>query len=722
MSKIWIAVIMAVTVIAGLAGPGLVTVQIATPEEVTATEDGPEPAVQKIRIRVRAMLATDVPLNEPVSIDLGALSVPGVSPALTRGVTVKAFTRYVEFEGSRVGQLVLTGVEKNGAREPLPSGLFNTQFDLEEPRLYPGEDVIMEGDAAPLIAALEKLAEAEKVAGDKKPEETALRDDRPAVQQNSGGGGTGNDLAGAYQAPAAVKVAPKQSVEGVNVTESGCTVRIDVAQMQAYRQNRIETVKDGVVISQTECSDDLSNANPLQKSYAVCTESVDLEAGTATAQYLLYYMDAGFARQEVSECTDDTDKVFVIVEKADGCSIFLDYTRLEAVPQVALVYQNDSNVEVQVQGCAASTTRLAVTMTPSADGCSIRHDFAARLSYQQSAYIYELGGIRYQAGGCTDTTTTYTHTKVYDDLAGGSVCSPVVDLASNGVTLQSRIQIRVDAASRFITDCTPDTSGLALTATTDGCNNPFNWEHDLSSSQSYGQERFYYTRGGTREYVTECRQSQAVYIHQLETTGWQDHNDQRFSYALSTVYITLPAGRYDVVVSQVLSGTQQMPYELSGTELRENGNSTYEGCKKFQNRDTIEVYTRPDGTEYDHNAGAALPSGPTVACSKVNSPWNYTDEHRSAVTAYGVCACRQHCSNSESGDECRRVCSGNQVTRYGKYAGTHQLVREDGATIFTDSAEREQTCPATCNGSGGECTPTLPGSTAQSIINDLGWN
>jgi len=123
--------------------------------------------------------------------------LPGISPELTHGVTVKAYTRYVEYEGQRIGQVVLTGVEKNGVRELLPANSFNAQFHMPEPRLNPGEDVLVDGDAASLKAALERLAETKNAEEeDEAIEETVISQESPGSQQQNSGGSEGNDLAG----------------------------------------------------------------------------------------------------------------------------------------------------------------------------------------------------------------------------------------------------------------------------------------------------------------------------------------------------------------------------------------------------------------------------------------------------------------------------------------------------------------------------------------------
>ncbi len=665
---------------------GFVFAQITlTQGEQTPEGVSPGLIIEKTQILVRPLLITDVPLNEPVAIDLGGLSVTGISPSLTTGITVKAFTRYVEYEGQRIGQLVLTAVEKNGARELLPSNIFNAQFNMDQTRLEPGQDIIVEGDAVSLIAALEKLAETETVAQEEDEaveQETIITQNDPGSQQQNSGSGQSNDLAGAYQAPESVYVAP-DGEEVINVTVAGCSVRIDIPQMQAYQQSRTETVKDGAVISTSECTDDLSNAFPLQNSYSVCSENVDLAAFTATAQYVLYYTDAGGARQEVTSCADDSEKVFPIVERPESCSIYLDYAAFEAVPQAALIYQDDSNVEIQVRGCEASTIEVALPMAQTIDGCTMRHDYNANVSYELAMWVYSDAGLVYQATPCIETGITYVHNKAFTTSAGNNICTEIVDMTAMETTFQYRTEISINGAIEYISECTPDpTSSTSVVSTTDTCNAPSTWEHDLTAGASYGMERFYYMNNGFRDYVTYCQQSTEVYAHQVEVAGWQDNNDQLYSYELSTVYISPASGRYDIAVSQVLSGAVQMPYILTGTEERENGTVSYEGCSKFAETSNFEQWKRPDNTIYEKAIGAGSQIGPTTACSVTTWPSVWT------LISSNVSGVQTNCVQS----------GGAQARRTGVYEGTYVVSREDGAVITNSTATSNRNC-----GTGSYC-------------------
>ena len=581
-----------------------------------AEEDGEAPAIEEVArtalMRTAARIATEVPENAPGAVDLSLIGVEGVPPQLTEGIIVKAWTRYVAVEGRLIGQVVAAGLEKGGRVEALEPAQFAAQFDLDQPRLEPEDEVVIEGDRAALMAALERLNEAP----DEEPQTVVVEaeSDDP-VRGDSGGRGSAprNDEAAGYQSPARLDI--DEPVEGVRVTAEGCPVRIDLAQAQAIQQSRTETLEDGVVVGESACSDS-AERYPLQRSYSVCTDEVDLGVRTATARYILFYTDSGGKRADVTDCAPDPDRAFPIVEDASSCGVFLDYDQLQAVPQSALVYLDESNREVQVRGCGASEAAPAVPMTLETNLCTLRHDYAGGLSHQQGAYVYTLGGVKYQAGGCVDTGTSYRHETVTRDSLGALVCERAVDFGGGRVTLQNRKRIVADGAPQYVSECAPVSGGaVALVSTTEGCDDPAEWTHDLSAAQSYAEERFYYLENANREYVTECRRSETVYRHQQTTTGWRNHDGARYAFALTTVWIEPPSGRYEVATGIVLPGAQQMPYQLIGTVDRPNGQVSYEGCEAIEASDRVERWERPDTTIYEKRIGEGAPVDPVYSCT-----------------------------------------------------------------------------------------------------------
>ena len=168
-------------------------------------------------------------------------------------------------------------------------------------------------------------------------------------------------------------------------------------------------------MTESECSDS-EVRYPLEKSFTNCSDAIDLNALTAIPQYTLYYTDQGSLTQTVSTCAPDTDQVFTITEKTDGCIVLTDFAAGEAVTQAALVYTNINNVEQQVRGCAPSTEIAAIPMLETSTNCPLRHKFGENLSYQMSMFTYTMGGLVYQAsprpqwfGSCSAEWRLFAH-------------------------------------------------------------------------------------------------------------------------------------------------------------------------------------------------------------------------------------------------------------------------------------------------------------------------
>jgi hypothetical protein len=666
----------------------LVAVAAFEPALAADNTAGTTPAgmeASKVNIRMRPPAMTNVPLNEPAVIDLGSLAGEGIPANLTEGVVVKAYTRYVKFEGKNIAQMMLAAVEKNGRREDLAPQSFSGQFDLSaDAKLDPAKEVQVPGDRAALLAALQRLQEKPKET--KKEEVQAVKvDTQPAQSQNSGSDKK-NDMASSYSTPQAI-VAAKDTTTTKTTTE-GCPIRIDVASMRAIQQSRVETTT-GSSVAQSDCGDDLSTTFALLPSYAVCPDQVSLEARKATAQYKLYYVDAGGARKDVSDCTPDSEKVFNIVEKFDGCTLDLDYTALKATPRSSLVYVNANGVENEVRGCQASETKAAAAMTLTTGACPLRHDYAASKSYQMGAYVYLMDGVQYQAGSCRDTGVTYNQEKVYKDNAGAYLCQPIVSVSTSTATLQSRIRISVDGNSQFITECTPDSSSLSVVAETS--TDPSTWDHDLAAGVSYGMERYYFLDGGVKKYVTDWQRSTATYPHQVEITGWQNNDGQLYAYPLTTVYITPPTGRYNITTSELLPGALQMSYVFSGTTEAPSGLSEYTGCSAMRLTNKVEAWQRPDTTVYNKPIGAGTPTGPVDVCvdTVVDSRQMMTGLHN-YISVPGSGQCGNSCTAQSISDSGTVVCNGPgsyyAYNRMAWYATVNKYNRknvENGTVVTT---------------------------------------
>ncbi|AJD50305.1 hypothetical protein SAMN02744133_102490 [Thalassospira xiamenensis M-5 = DSM 17429] len=666
--------------------------QLAQQETTSSqVEPGIEEMVRKVNIVTRAKTRTAVSENEPMAIDLGLVDVPGAPPKLTEGVTAKAYARYVNYEDSLIAQLVLTGVEKDGRSEPLDSNDFVAQFNMDSPELDPASPVTIEGNQETLIAALQRLNAVEE--DDKEEKETETAEADTGASNTVGSNASKNADAAGYSTPAALDVEEDTGTPTVRVTTEGCNIRVDLAQLVAVQQSRVETTEDGNVTSGT-CEDG-ADRYPLDRSYSVCGDTIDMETRQATAQYLLYYTDGGGNRQEVTDCLKDEDKVFDITEKTSACSVYLDYNEMMAVPQASLVYVNASNNEVQVRSCEPSEEIAPVPLISVTDGCSIRHDFAAGRSYQTGRHIYELNGTTWQADACSDNGTEYPHETVYKNAAGQEVCAPIINQAAGTVTRQSRKQIVVNGVEQFITECKPDSANIAIQSTIDGCDNPSLWNHDLAAGASYGRERFYYLLDGIPQYVTQCQDSEIAYPHHVETTGWQTHDDQLFAYRLTTVYIEgTPKGRFNIKTSEVLPGEPQTAYIYSGESPATNGEHYYEGCTRFDARDLMQSYERPDGSIHKVVIGDASPLNLGDKCtqqvvwSEVTTRSYSSDGQRSG----GPCGTSSYSTTVGSNDSPWSD-TRNMNCTWSRSSATKTIVREDGVAIGDSVTRLCETAP-----------------------------
>ncbi|WP_141400601.1 hypothetical protein [Magnetospirillum sp. 15-1] len=571
------------------------------------TQPNATPAQQDmIAIPVWPTAAVPLPDSQPAPVSFAMGKIDGISPELVSGVTAKGYARKVSVEGQSVGQVLVTTVARGDREEIISTDGLSAQFDAKGAnQLFPEKTVEVQGSKTALVAALERLATPKKEAA-----KTELPKDEKA-QNAVGASQPKNDLAAGYQSPTvSATPAPEQKdpVTDNRVTTEGCSVRVDMTQELAIQQSKLQTFTDGTLTTDGSCTDS-DTKFPIKRSYATCPiDILDLAKLQAWPQYTLYYVDTAGETHTVSECAKDGDSPYMIVEDESQCPISLDFANAKAVPQAALIYTNRNNAPVQARGCADSTKSAAIPMTESVLNCPLRNDFAASKSYERSMWTYTRNGLTYQAAPCGDTGRVFSHETVYADLAGAYICTPITNMTTKTVILQSRKRVTIDDVPQFITDCTPDTSTKGIFSTTDGCMDPSKWTHDIANSVSYGQERFWYAKAdGSREYVTQCQNSTVTYPHSVTITGYQYHDDQRWAYPLSTITISVNGTPYTVASSGILAGAPQIPYVLDSTQSIPDGTTTNEGCQTYQNTVLTDIYKRPDDTIYSVPKGVGTP-------------------------------------------------------------------------------------------------------------------
>lgn len=663
--------------------PSMATAQTTDQAQAQMTEK----IVQETVFSAASVALTELIEREPTPIRLSFKKIKDLPPGVSAdGVSIIGYSQYVDVEGQLVGQVIVTELEKGGRTATLDPKAFNAQFDLEQALLATDKEIEIGGDRAALIEALRLLSPEEK-------EEEEEAQTEGSEQAETANNGVTNDQASGYETPERIEAEAEPQIS-VETTTNGCTVRVDYTQQVAVQQSKTVYYEDGAISSEDACSDS-EVRYPLQKSYEVCNDDVDMTALTATAKYTWFYVDQGQSRNDVSDCEADTEKVFEIVEK-QSCSVSLDFDKEQAIIQTTLVYNNINGLETKVRDCEASISIEPLPMTMNTETCAMKHEFSKGYSEQMGTWIYEYDGVIYQATLCTNTDVKYTHEKVYKTSGSADLCSVFVDLDGSKATPQYRIQITPNGQPEYISECTPDEGGaLSIHATTDGCTDPLAWEHDLAGGISYGTQRYYY-ENPTRVYVTECLRSTATYDHSLTTTGYQNHDDIKAAYPLTTVKINVNGTDYEVASSQVLPGASLLPYVYSENREEVIGN-TYSGCDVIRTTANSEIYDRPDATEYAEVVGPGSPIGPIDACGTVvqTPAWKKISDvepvYVSKNTKYDTTCWMDVGDSNMPWMPCR--ITAKQWQRQATYKGTRVLSREDGANVTqTSSTNRVYAC------------------------------
>ncbi|QUS58985.1 hypothetical protein [Pseudovibrio brasiliensis] len=541
------------------------------------------------------------------------------------GVSAEGFSQYVMHDGKKIGQAVLTRLTKGERYVELNAENFSSQFNVEEDVINPEETLDVSGNEQELIAALKKLNSDEAPADDKeKSGEEKEEDYRDVARDENGGSGSGGSPSGGgetpgssgYETPERKDVekaeTPEEDPEEVRVTYDGCSPVIDRNQGQVRVQSKTQTLKKGIVVEESACSDSGTNFT-IQKSAATCEDKIDLNARIAKPQFLEYYINSQQERIQLSDCQPDPDTTFRITE-ADTCPIDVNLEEGKAYVETSLVYTDGNNNLQTVRTCERSESVQPIQMTQVADGCNILHDFGNALSTEMAMWMYERDGQFYQASPCTQTDKTFKHEKVFKKN-GVDICQTMVDLTGRRAIPQYRNEIVVDGAPQYIDQCTPDSNTtINILATSEGCMNPAEFNHDIAAGVSYGLERHYY-ENPLRVYVNSCQQSKTAYTHDVEISSWKYNDEKKVAQPLSDVSINVSGQVYPIASNMLLPGAPEFAYTSLGEETEQKpGGRYFEGCYGFIPTKLTDVFERPDGTRLEIDMGAGAPYAEGYQC------------------------------------------------------------------------------------------------------------
>lgn len=464
-----------------------------------------------------------------------------------------------------------------------------------------------------------------------------------------------------------------------------CAASFDHDRKLVIQRVQKQTYKNGVMMSESACADsaELADRAAYSKAYNLCgtprgTPIVNEDQSRATSYFKWIYLDRNSQQQEIDgvpgedadNCHADPDRQYVVYEDHDACTFDVDYNTRKVTPQARLVYRTQDGQIHQVRDCEASGTRAAVDLVERADLCSIEHDLAAGKSFQQTMNTFTVGRQIYQADECSrkDGAAEYAHEKYYDD------CQPL--RTAGHITRRYKLRINVDGEHRYIqTVCQPDadTARIAIQSTTEGCDDPQHWIHDIAAGVTYALHRQYYIETGKTErtYLTQCVASGETLTHDVTTVGYQYLDGKKANYPISKVVIELDDGTEHVIhESRVLPGATLIPYTLDRTVTEYKAQSerrSYEGCTAYDKTNQVEIYERSDGTEYRFIKGEGTPVNAGNACS-----WRLP--HKWQLVA-----------GSARGAGHPTACYGYRWGRGGtaQYTTYRQLYREDGRRMRT---------------------------------------
>ena len=463
---------------------------------------------------------------------------------------------------------------------------------------------------------------------------------------------------------------------------SGCQMRHDIPARTSFAKATYSYTLGGATTRVADCRE-TGQTFVIERGFSGCMIDVDIPELTATQRFAWFYVDEAGENSRITECLPDPELVFAIKEDHRACQIFINYQDLQAEPQSVLWYADRFGQRTEARGCEGSITQQPIPLVSRTDTCELEHDFNGSVTFQRGIHTYSVGDVTYQVGGCRRTGRSYAHQKVYLTASNQYVCDPIIDRTGATVTQQFRRRISVNGVETYISECTPDAaeSRLAIISTTEGCTDTSLWTHNLESAVTYAQERFFYSRGSERIYVSACRNSAVTYLHDHRVVGYQNQDAMLSALPVTRVAITTTAGEFVINAGLVLPGAAQVPYTLNETTENPTGTNVYEGCNAYKTTQRVEHWRRPDSSIFQKPVGAGTRIGPRLACAIIGgASWtrHQTEQHQRTITC-----CAQERYNKNTGTNCVR----NRtvvLARFQRYIANRRTRREDGEILRTE--------------------------------------
>lgn len=229
------------------------------------------------------------------------------------------------------------------------------------PQIEPGTNVTAEGDVTAALSRARELLEDEKREEDEKAARMSAGGTQPGASQRpvsaSGAGAADNPILGNMQVPELKEFSDPEAPADTPTygeTTDGCPVRVDEAQGVAIVQSR--QTEDGQPTG--ECSDTMTRL-PIKRSYAACSDQIDLSGMVARAQFRTYYTGAD-GTVWLSECTPDEERAYPLERTEEGCTRELNAAGQMVVNQ-RTIYRDGNGALHVVEECGPSGQALEVS-------------------------------------------------------------------------------------------------------------------------------------------------------------------------------------------------------------------------------------------------------------------------------------------------------------------------------------------------------------------------
>ena len=407
----------------------------------------------------------------------------------------------------------------------------------------------------------------------------------------------------------------------IEILKEGCAPRIDDSQGMVIIQTRSNILKNGLIVKREICSDS-SERYQIKKRYDGCLDKISKDQGFAWAQYKRYWTDGVGSVHEIDrECQVDEDMFFEILEQEKACALSIDLKELTAQRMAELYYKDRKKCHITLEECRP--LKGAAPLKLEKIFCGYNHDFERKLSFPQTRIIALLEGKEIRITPCVDDGDGIIH-----EISHGG-CDPIIDRESGRRFAQVRTIIETKQGPKSITGCRPSQE---LQETHIGCETKF--DHDLEIGKSRGYTRFFHTIRDIKTYVTDCMPSDVTFPHQIRIKGWDHFDDLKASKPRTEIYIEVPyAGSILVDAARLRSNAESVPYQPKAIhQKKDEQKAKFEGCFKITPLKRIQVYERPDHSQYEVFIGEDRPERSQNLC-KISEE---TQEYKSSSWVWSL--------------------------------------------------------------------------------------